>query len=396
MNIILTTELYLPGTNGMITAVRGIAETLTALGHTVTLIAPESWHAAAWAAKHNVVLMPMYAITASARIGQRLAIWPPPRKATKAALHQADIIHLHSPFLTGLRLGRMARDRDLPVVVTNHALPENLISAIRLPLPSDHSVSASAIWTWIGKGQRLANLATSPSLHGAQLIKRKFGQVPIRVMSNGIKQKDLAVPANINDSGPFKALYVGRLQREKRVDELIGAVRACAHAGVVIHLTIVGDGPDRRRLERLSAELGVARQVTFAGLVSDDERDWHYEACHCFWMASRSELQCCAALEAMASARPVIASRAGALPETVPDGVAGLLYTPGEEQSIVEIMTRLAKDRELYRRLSIGALDSARKHSLSRVAGLWVDLYRAVIANSNGTDRLLKWREAHV
>ena len=118
--------------------------------------------------------------------------------------------------------------------------------------------------------------------------------------------------------------------------------------------------------------------VRFVGMVSDRIRDAYYGESDCLWIASRAELQCCAALEAMAAGCPVVAARAGALPETVPDGIAGRLFTPGNPNEIVEIMKGLCRQPE-RRRLSDGARTVALKHGIARVCSDTLEIYRACV-----------------
>jgi glycosyltransferase involved in cell wall biosynthesis len=382
MKIVLVTELYFPGVSGLITAVRSLAETLSESGHRVTLICPDSWTLKSWAAKHGVALCPVLGLMAPWRIGQRFGVLlPTSYRNIRQVLAKADVVHLHSPLLIGLIVALIARSRGVPIVVTNHALPENIIGALRTIPAFAERILARIIWKWIGIGLRIADVVTSPSVYASQVIRANFADMQVQVISNGIRNQSQESSLEWYDRyRATRVLYVGRLQREKRVDELLHALLACLQAGISIEFTIVGDGPDRQRLEKIAAQLGIVANVTFVGVISDDARDMYLERSCCFWMASRSELQCCAALEAMAAGLPVVAAEAGALAETVPDGVAGLLFPPGEIARIVEIMNVLRRQPDLYRRLSQGALGVAATHSLSSVCETIVQLYSSVLA----------------
>lgn len=386
MNIVLVTELFFPGVSGVVTAVRDLAEGLSRAGHRVTLACPDSVPAREWAHMRGVLLRPVRGITIPARVYQRA---PAPFSASsrwaRELVRDADVVHVHSPFLIGLAAGRAAHLAGVPLVVTNHALPENLIAAARLPLCSSARLLSPCVWRLIGKGVRMADILTSPTSYAADILRTRFGDIRIHVISNGVQKPKRQF--QIHRLGPsrevIRAIYVGRLQLEKRVDELLHAAAACRRASLDVHLTVVGDGPDRRRLERIVRQIGLTPNVTFLGFVSDDQRDELYAASHCLWMASRAELQCCAALEAMAAGRPVVAARAGALPETVPDGVAGRLYTPGEVGQIVEIMATFVKDASLYARLCRGASTVVAQHQSREVCAAFEGLYASVQASSD-------------
>jgi glycosyltransferase involved in cell wall biosynthesis len=387
MNIVLGTDLFFPGISGMITAVRYLAEDLRAAGHQVTLICPESRSARSWASEKGLALLAMPALTIPMRVQQRAGIvLPTSIGRLREVVRNAHVVHLHSPFLLGQTIGRLARKEGVPVIVTNHALPENLIASLRLPLWEGTQLLSQAVWRWIGIGIRLADLVTAPTEYAAQVLRTHFANVSVEVISNGVRQPGTPAPIKFSreQRTPLRALYVGRLQREKRVDELLHAVRACLDTDVTVELVIVGDGPDRGRLERIVRRLGIAEHVRFTGLVSDDFRDAFYAQSHCLWIASRAELQCYAALEAMAAGRPVVAARSSALSETVPDRVAGRLYEPGDIMQIASIMRELFSEPDLYEGLCQGALTIAAQHCSSDVSAAFEKIYSSVVHHPTG------------
>ena len=109
-------------------------------------------------------------------------------------------------------------------------------------------------------------------------------------------------------------------------------------------LLLVGKGERRDRLEQLVAELGLAHRVIFTGY-RDRDLPQVLAAADCFaLMAAGSDESCRAALEAMAAARPVIARRVGALPETVVDGETGLLVDGERADDVAAAMATMLAD----------------------------------------------------
>ena len=109
-------------------------------------------------------------------------------------------------------------------------------------------------------------------------------------------------------------------------------------------LLLVGKGERRDRLEQLVAELGLAHRVIFTGY-RDRDLPQVLAAADCFaLMAAGSDESCRAALEAMAAARPVVARRVGALPETVVDGQTGLLVDGERAEDVAAAMATLLAD----------------------------------------------------
>ncbi|MCS7095017.1 MAG: glycosyltransferase family 4 protein [Thaumarchaeota archaeon] len=154
------------------------------------------------------------------------------------------------------------------------------------------------------------------------------------------------------EGGPL--VIVARLHRVKGIDV---AIRALAHltesSPDVPELLVVGDGPERPRLERLSEELGVADRVEFLGHRPDPER-WMRLA-RVVIVPSRYEPFGMPAAEAGAAGRPVIASAIGGLKEIVVDGVTGLLARPDDHVDLAFKIQRLMSDENARRRMGEAA-----------------------------------------
>ena len=97
---------------------------------------------------------------------------------------------------------------------------------------------------------------------------------------------------------------------------------------------IVGGGDQKRNLEHLAVELGIADRVHFTGYVTDEELREAYHRATVFAMPSIAELQSIATMEAMASALPVVAANAMALPHLVHDGENGYLFEPANPDDL--------------------------------------------------------------
>jgi glycosyltransferase involved in cell wall biosynthesis len=111
-------------------------------------------------------------------------------------------------------------------------------------------------------------------------------------------------------------------------------------------LEIVGDGPERPRLERLARSLDLGRHVRFLGQVDFRALVEAYARCEVFCLPSLQEGFGMVYLEAMAAGKPVIACRGTAVEELVEDGVNGLLVPPGDERALAAAVERLLRDPE--------------------------------------------------
>jgi glycosyltransferase involved in cell wall biosynthesis len=162
----------------------------------------------------------------------------------------------------------------------------------------------------------------------------------------------LAVP-NFVDPDRFRAspqpggyfLFLGRLSHEKGVETLIEAV-----SGTGIELRIAGEGPERERLESLAAGSGAT--VQFLGHRSGEDLERLVAGCRAVVVPSRWPENCpLVVLEAMAVAKPLVASRVGGIPELVRDGQEALLVPHGDAAALREAMLRLEASDQLTERL---------------------------------------------
>ncbi len=168
----------------------------------------------------------------------------------------------------------------------------------------------------------------------------------------------------------------GRLSPEKGHRFLLEAMARLR--GKPVALVLVGDGQERENLEVLAEQLDIAGQVHFAGQ-QQNMRDY-YEAIDLFVLPSLSEGLPFVVLEAMAMAKPVLASRVGALPEVIDEGVNGWLLPPGKADLLATALASLVKNRTKLRATG----EMARKmlyprFSAERQADEMIAIYQEVV-----------------
>jgi glycosyltransferase involved in cell wall biosynthesis len=145
--------------------------------------------------------------------------------------------------------------------------------------------------------------------------------------------------------------YLGRLVPIKDVGTLLRAFAQARSRHPHMRLIIGGDGPERPALERLSAELGVAAYVTFAGWIADLPA--FYSSIDILALSSLNEGTPVSLFEAMAAARPVVATSVGGVPDVVEDGVTGVLTAARAVTAFADALECFARSPE--RRAAIGA-----------------------------------------
>jgi len=130
----------------------------------------------------------------------------------------------------------------------------------------------------------------------------------------------------------------------KRIQDLLEAVARLRDRLPDLQVRIVGSGPEHKSLVRLHARLGLGDTVLFLGEVSRTRLAEEYISADCFCLPSVQEGFGIVILEAMAAGLPVVACRAAAVPEVVPDGVAGRLVEPRNPERLTEALEELLMD----------------------------------------------------
>lgn len=164
----------------------------------------------------------------------------------------------------------------------------------------------------------------------------------------GIRPNDLVIGA------------VGRLSPEKAFDVLLQAIAELRHDQIPVQLLLVGDGPERTRLEQETKRLNLDPFVHFLGMQRDVQP--LYAMSDVFVLASLHEAAPMTVMEAMACGCAVITTTRGGAPELVEDGESGLLVEPGTVAPLAAALRRLAAAPDERRRLAAAAVDRARSH----------------------------------
>jgi glycosyltransferase involved in cell wall biosynthesis len=153
------------------------------------------------------------------------------------------------------------------------------------------------------------------------------------------------------------------LDPEKKLEDVLAAV-ALALKSLDFCLVIVGKGLRKSALERLAVDLGISGNVIFTGFVPEEDLPVVYKLSHCFIIASIAELLSLATLQAMASGLPVIAARAGALPELIHDRINGLLFDVGHIEEMVRCMIEMFGNNILWLKMSETNLEYIKHHDI--------------------------------
>ena len=286
--------------------------------------------------------------------------------------HRPEIVHTHSS-KAGL-LGRRAAHREhVPVVVhTVHGwsfhdhMPGWQRTVYRQlerrAAPwTDRLVTISRLDREKGLGARIGTPAQYEVIHELNDLSRYGGR------SQASARDRLGLPTDA-----FVVGTVGRLSEQKDPETWVRAAATVAAAAPAARFVMVGDGPLRPEVGRLARELGIADRLLLTGL-RDDVPEL-LAAFDVFLLTSRWEGLPLVIPQAMASSVPVVASTADGNREAVRHGENGLLATSSPDAFAAQVLS--LRDRELSRRLTATAIETARDFSLERTIPQLEAVYR--------------------
>lgn len=297
-----------------------------------------------------------------------------------------DIIHSNQIFGAGLEAVCLSKWQKTPIIGTNHNLIESFVHYS--PINSQWAkkmMGRYVIWYF-----EKTNLATAPSLFLLEDMRAKNFSGPGLVVSNPIAE-EFFPPSSSNrveirksfdlDEKDFVVLYVGRMAPEKNIESLIEAFASFAQDKTGVKLVMIGQGSLRSKLEAKIKQNNWGDKIKIIGPFLGKNKQKLYDAfvsADVFAMPSTSEIQSMGTLQAMVNGLPIMAARAGGMPELV-GADRGLLHEPDNVKEIAECLSTLYHETELRKSLGENARQYAKQFSVSAVADKWEKVFQDVI-----------------
>ena len=381
MRILFVSDSYYPHINGVYYFVCRIGPMLQERGHKVAVIAPSATKKASFSKIDGLDVYGIPSISIvfypSIRIPMPFLLKKKIRKII--AEFKPDIIHLQDHFPISKAVAQVNQSLKIPIIGTNHFMPENITIFLKRHFWKKRL--ENFLWRSFAKVYNQLGIVTTPTETGVNIIQPKL-KVQAIAISSGI---DLSV---FNPAGDTKAirlkygipdkpvlLYVGRLDPEKHIEEILEAV-AITLKTVDHCFVIVGKGTSRNALEQRAQKTGISGSVIFTGFVPDEDLPFIYKLSRCFVIASIAELLSLTTLQAMASALPVIAVNAGALGELVKTGENGYLYDEKDIPKLVKAMTNIITNDDLQQAMSAKSLEFVQRHDIDKTLVSFEELYK--------------------
>jgi glycosyltransferase involved in cell wall biosynthesis len=231
---------------------------------------------------------------------------------------------------------------------------------------------------------RRAPLVLTTSEYARGRIARNYGVGPAKIAVVPELIDLVYWRAALAAAGPRREwtptiLTVCHLYPRKSVDVLLRAMPRVLAAVPGARLRVVGIGPEEAKLAQLRRDLDLGESVEFLGHIPFEQLTREYRDCALFCLPSRQEGFGIVFLEAMAAGRAVVACHAAAMPEVVPDGVAGQLVAPGEAAALADALIGLLRDRERAEALGRQGAVHVEGYDAPRVAARFVEAIEGVV-----------------
>jgi glycosyltransferase involved in cell wall biosynthesis len=287
-----------------------------------------------------------------------------------------DVVHAFWPLPQGL-LGLAARRAGgIPLVSTFFGVELTWAERQLRPLrPVLRSIA------------RRSDAVTAISTYTAGLVRRLAPGVEVEVIPFGaaVEPAPATSRGDAPSPGPFPVLFVGRLVERKGVDVLLRAAARLRAAGRDFRIRIVGEGPESGRLHALADELGIADRVAWEGFIPAVQLERAFASAGVFVLPAivdrKGDVEGLGVvlIEALLGGTPVVASRAGGIPDIVTDGETGWLVPPGDDEALTTALSE-AMDRpdEARRRMEAGRRHVTERFSWDSVVSRLERVYRRV------------------
>ncbi|NCJ05638.1 glycosyltransferase [Synechococcales cyanobacterium C] len=234
----------------------------------------------------------------------------------------------------------------------------------------------------IGLTQKLerADFVVGVSSYGWSQLSRWISPChwsKLHVVHCGIEPERFPYFEPVPESRPLQLICIGRLAEQKGHLVLIEAMAAVARRGVEARLVLVGDGPLRSLIEQAIAKFELGETIRLAGWLDEDSVRAEIAAAHGMVLPSFAEGLPVVLMEAMVSARPVIATWIAGIPELVQPGKNGWLVPPGDPQGLAEAILDLAatSQKTLVQMGKNARTQALSRHSIDTEAGKLAQLF---------------------
>jgi glycosyltransferase involved in cell wall biosynthesis len=211
------------------------------------------------------------------------------------------------------------------------------------------------------------------------LYSKVFDAEKIWTIPLGVDTNLFVPPKNDSQKDNHEILFAGYLYKLKGVEYLVKAIQMVTKEHKDVKLRIVGNGPDKPRLKKLAKTLKIEDKVIFEGLVPHTQMPKYYQRCDIFCFPTLGEPFGKAIIEAMACAKPVIASNIGGPAEIIQNKKTGLLVPPAQPKILATRINELLDDKTKIKQMGANARKTVtEKYSWEKISETYHSMYKSL------------------
>ena len=292
-----------------------------------------------------------------------------------------DILHAHHPFVVGSEAMNISRSEDIPMVFTFHTLYHEYTHYVGL----DVEFVKQLVRRYVRDYVKDVDCIIAPSAYILDLLPSYEIDRPVEVLPTPV-DLSLFPPRDkppLSDPNHIQLIYVGRVGKEKNLDFLLRAFARAAKQDDRLHLRIVGDGAEMKKLQTYAEDLQVTPYVEFVGSVPFARVAVEMSRADIFVFTSTTETQGLVLLEAMAASLPQVIVNSPALHDFVRPGIDAL-STPVDEVDFADAILALARDPARAQSMGRTARRNAELYSVPALSNRLLDIYQNTIDNYHG------------
>ena len=385
MRIAIFTDTFLPQVNGVVRSIVTTANVLAKHGHSIAIFTVNaeklSKKVKAKELDERIQVYPFssFALPTYKELQVRIPTFVP--SLYEVYRFNPDLIHSHTTFGIGWEAVMSANFLNIPLVGTHHGFLAEFLKHVKL----DYRIMKPLARRYLSFYYNRCDAVISPSVALVKELMQYKLRRPVHVLSNPVDLKYFSV----NKTKEFLRkkfhlnkpviIHFGRLSYEKSTDLVLKAFAQILNWGIDAQLIIIGDGPERGKLEAIGRKLNIDKSVEFTGTLRDNDLTERIAAGDFFVSASTIETQGLVFLEAMALGLPVIGVNTGGVPEYVDNGKNGFIVEPGNVRAIAEAMMKFIEHPELRDSFGQNAKECVKKYDAEIIVGEIEKVYKTLV-----------------
>ena len=313
----------------------------------------------------------------------------------------------YTPYETALasKMVDVVKYEDLDILHVHYAIPHAAVAYMAKKVLQSHGINIPVVTTLHGTDITLVGSNKSFFPVAEFSINSSDG---VTTVSNQLKRKtettfnvtnEIRVIYNFIDFDRFRKtdkdhfkkaiapdgekimVHVSNFRKVKRVDDVIHVFQK-VHAKMPCKLMLIGDGPEREKMEQLCRKIGLCNEIRFLG--KQDAVEELLAVADIFVLPSGNESFGLAALEAMACEVPVVSSNIGGLPEVNIDGKTGYLCEVGDIDTMAERVLSILENPEVHQKFRTAAFEHAKTFDIKNILPVYEEYYKEIIKKVNG------------